>query len=113
VKVYYPKFSREEIVSLMKKRIKALSKMLPLKAVVLFGSYAEGRFTAASDIDILIVYEGSRRKDVYKICWDTINIPQAELHIYSSHEYDALKKSKSFFPSEIDKKGIVIWGSIS
>ena len=109
VKIYYPKFSKNELIERLKRCAKDISKKIPLRLVVLFGSYASGRQTAASDIDVLIVYEGSRREDAYNICWDLIQLPNLELHIYSEDEYAKLKKSKSPLPKEAEEKGIIIW----
>jgi len=46
------------LLDLLRKRISALEGKLPLKRVVLFGSYAKGRQTVASDVDLLVVYTG-------------------------------------------------------
>ena len=48
----------ERLLDLLRKRISALEGKLPLKRVVLFGSYAKGRQTVASDVDLLVVYTG-------------------------------------------------------
>ncbi|MEM2735178.1 MAG: nucleotidyltransferase domain-containing protein, partial [Candidatus Bathyarchaeia archaeon] len=71
---------------------KAISRSLPLKAVILFGSYAEGRHTAASDVGLLIVYEDPKREGDYGICWDALKIPQAEILVYTESEYEGLMK---------------------
>jgi len=39
-----------------------LKERLYLLLVVLFGSYAEGNYTVASDVDLLVVYDGEKRK---------------------------------------------------
>ncbi|MEM3607298.1 MAG: nucleotidyltransferase domain-containing protein [Candidatus Bathyarchaeia archaeon] len=105
MKVYYPKFSPEELVRRVRKGVKAILKSLPLKTVVLFGSYAEGRHTAASDVDLLIVYEDPRRRDDYSVCWDALKIPQLELLVYTRSEYERLGESVR----EIERKGIIVW----
>jgi|GEM_PF-3214678 len=53
VKVFYLPFDLEGLLALLRQRIPALQRQLPLKRVVLFGSYAKGRQTVASDIDLL------------------------------------------------------------
>jgi len=45
---------------------------------------------------------------VYNLFWNSLKIPQLELHVYSSEEFERLKKSGSSFLKEIEK-GIVIW----
>jgi len=81
--------------------------------VILFGSYASGKQTAASDIDILIVYGGTReKKEVYDLCWDIVDLPNLELRIYSEEEYAKLKRSRSLFVKEAEEKGIVVWNEL-
>ena len=77
--------------------------------MVLFGSYAEGRHTAASDVDLLVIYRGPKRRYDYSICWDAFGIPQLELHIYTEEEYTKLKSKGSMLLEEAEKKGIIIW----
>jgi predicted nucleotidyltransferase len=52
-----------EIEEILKKFISHVSEEFPLKAVYLFGSYAEGNAREYSDIDLAVVsdnFEGSR-----------------------------------------------------
>ncbi len=58
VRVFYPRFNKEEIIHLITKNLGNLKRELPLSLVVLFGSYATGNYTLASDVDLLVVYEG-------------------------------------------------------
>ncbi len=109
VRIYYPKFSRDELIEKLRKYAEELSKKLPLKRVILFGSYASGKQTAASDIGILIVYGGTReKKEVYDLCWDLIELPNLELHLYSEGEYLKLRKLKGSIVWEAENKGIVV-----
>jgi predicted nucleotidyltransferase len=77
----------------LKEKMRGLAKELPLQLVVLFGSYVQGRYTVASDIDILVVYEGKERSDAFKIVKRSLDIPLLEPHIYSRDEYRRLEKS--------------------
>ena len=61
--------------------------------VILFGSYAKGNYTVASDVDLLIVHKGERRKDAFAIAKKTFDIPRLEPHVYSEGEYENLKAS--------------------
>ncbi len=72
VKIYYPEFNKEELIKKLKEKAEIISNILPLKLMILFGSYANGRYTAASDVDLLIVYNGLKREDDYSICWDIL-----------------------------------------
>ena len=83
-----------------------LAARLPLRRVVLFGSYASGQFTAASDIDLLVVSEGSRRDDAYALVRKTLQIPRLEPHIYSLEEYEAVKETVT----RMERGGVVFLG---
>ena len=83
-----------------------LAARLPLRRVVLFGSYASGQFTAASDIDLLVVSEGSRRDDAYALVRKTLQIPRLEPHIYSLEEYEEAKETVT----RMERGGVVLLG---
>jgi len=91
VKVFYPKFKREEIIEKIRNGLKILNEKIPLKSVILFGSYAKGNYTVASDIDLLIIYEGEKRNDAYSLTKKLLNIPHLEPHTYSEAEYEESK----------------------
>jgi len=55
---------------------------------VLFGSYAKGRQTVASDIDLLVVYTGRPRADAYALVKRALNIRRLEPHVYAEEEYE-------------------------
>jgi predicted nucleotidyltransferase len=88
VKVFYPPFNREELSALLRQRIPALQGQLPLKRVVLFGSYAKGKQTVASDIDLLVVYSGRPRADAYALVKRALKIRRLEPHVYAEEEYE-------------------------
>lgn len=91
VKVFYPSFKIEELLSLLKERIKALHVSLPMKKVMLFGSWSTGRATAFSDIDLLVIYEGRARDDAYKMIWHSLGLRGLELHLYSEDEAEKMR----------------------
>jgi predicted nucleotidyltransferase len=92
VRVFYPKFDRKTIVEILKQRVGILKKKLPTSMVVLFGSYAKDRYTASSDIDLLIVYHGDV-KDPYSVAKRTLGIHGVEPHPYSEEEYRAMRET--------------------
>ncbi len=104
VKVFYPKFSKEEIIQRIKEGIEELAQKMPLKKVILFGSYAKENYTVASDIDLLVVYKGRKRKDAFALCKKILKIPSLEPHVYSEAEYKALKSTIQ----KMTQDGIVI-----
>ncbi len=91
VRVFFPPFKLDELLKLLRSRMPALEAKLPLRKVVLFGSYAKGRQTVASDIDLLVVYAGEHREDAYKIVKRTPNLPRLEPHVYSEDEFEKLR----------------------
>ncbi|MEM2841877.1 MAG: nucleotidyltransferase domain-containing protein [Thermoproteota archaeon] len=107
VKIYYPEFNLEELIERIKRGVEIILKSLPIETVILFGSYVEGKHTAASDVDLLIIYESPKRKNDYSVCWDAFKIPQLELFIYTKSEYEKLRKSG--IAREVEKKGIIVW----
>ncbi|MDW8101282.1 MAG: cyclodeaminase/cyclohydrolase family protein [Anaerolineae bacterium] len=67
-----------------------LSLFLPVKEVILFGSWARGTYTVASDVDLLVIYEGAKREDAFSLVKKTVNVPRLEPHVYTEEEFDAL-----------------------
>jgi len=58
--------------------------------IYVFGSVLEGKHTAMSDIDILIVVDGVSREEAYKVkatVYKDIDAP-IELHVASSEEFE-------------------------
>jgi predicted nucleotidyltransferase len=93
VQIFYPRYSRAEILHRIRSNVGFLREKLPLKLVALFGSYAAMKHTVASDIDVLIVYEGNRREDAYALCKKILAIQGLEPHVYSEGEHEKLKGS--------------------
>lgn len=112
VRIYLPEYDRKRLVSLLRRRAKKLLTRLPLKGVILFGSYATDRFTAASDIDLLVVYGGTKRDEAYALCWNAIGLRQLELHVYSESEFKKLVQSGSSFIREVLEKGVSVMGNL-
>lgn len=107
VKVFYPRFKIDELLSLLKERIKALQALIPLKRVMLFGSWSTGRETAFSDIDLLVVYEGRVRGEAYEMVWRCFNLRGLEPHVYSEDEAEKLRPTLE----NMTKDGIVLFSN--
>lgn len=86
VRVSYPDHSREELIALLREGIPALAGVLPLRRVTLFGSWARGRATAHSDIDLLVIYDGDPREDAYVKVRRAIRLRGLEPHVYTAAE---------------------------
>ena len=87
VQVFYPPWNREALLARLREGVTALREVLPLVLVVLFGSYARGRQTVASDIDLLVVYAGAVRGDAYALIRHTLDLRRLEPHVYAEEEY--------------------------
>lgn len=104
VKVFWPRFSRDELLANLRKGVDALRRELGVRRAVLIGSWAEGRQTAASDVDLLIVYAGRPRDDAYALCRKIVGVPRLEPHVYSEEEAAALAPTLE----RMSRGGIVI-----
>lgn len=91
VRVFFPRFDQAGLLRCLKERLEDLRATLPLLRVVLFGSWARGNFTVASDVDLLVVYQGPLREDPFAVVKRTMNIPALEPHVYSEEEYRQLE----------------------
>ena len=92
VRIFYPEFDREQLLERLKPRIEELEGELPLLLVVLFGSYARGNYTVASDVDLLVVYRGRERKDAFATVKKVLGLSRLEPHVYSEDEYKGVKR---------------------
>lgn len=89
VRVFWPDRDKEALLEALGQGIKRLAAQLPLVRVVLFGSQAAGTATVASDVDVLVVYQGETRDDAYALTKRAIAVPRLEPHVYSEAEYAA------------------------
>jgi predicted nucleotidyltransferase len=97
------------LIRKLKGKIEDLIRAIPLLSVVLFGSYARGNSTVASDIDILVVYSGKKRKDAFKTVKKILDIPLLEPHVYSEDEYKELRDTIS----QMISGGVVLFSASS
>ena len=86
VRVTFPTRNRDQIIAHLQKHLPNLEHEVPLRRVALFGSWATGRATAFSDVDVLIVYEGPPRDDVFRRAWYLLDLRGLELHVYTEAE---------------------------
>ncbi len=105
VKIFYPEFSREELIIKINNNLSQLAEKLDLKLVVLFGSYARGKHTVASDVDLLIVHNSALAVETYRLVKEILNIPKLEPHIYTLKEYKEMKETIS----KMTKDGITLF----
>ena len=93
VQIFYPRFNKEEIIQAISRGLEKIGEELPLLLVVLFGSYAKGNYTVASDVDLLVVYRGEEKGDAYSIIKRAVDVPRLEPHVYSEKEYREMKET--------------------
>ncbi len=105
VRIFYPRYSRDEIIQHVRERMAALQAKLPVVRVVLFGSYATGRQTAFSDIDMLVVYAGAPRSDAFALVKKTIELYGLEPHVYTRAEAEAMAPTVQ----RMTRDGIVVF----
>ncbi|MGH9339678.1 MAG: nucleotidyltransferase family protein [Acidobacteriota bacterium] len=89
VKIFSPRYSRQELIERPQERLRLLAGRLPLRRAVLFGSWSQGRATAFSDIDLLLIYDGPPDPQAYSESWRVLDTRGLELHLYSQSEYEA------------------------
>jgi len=111
VRVFYPELSLEEVVKRIREVAFLFKEELGLKKVVLFGSYAKRRYTVASDIDILVVYdeESNDQDNVYKTLMKNLKLPRVELHLLSKKDYELMRESR--WIKTVEEEGIEILSS--
>ncbi len=105
VKVFYPDLTRADVIRLLTERLPALNEKLPLVRAILFGSYARGNYTAASDIDLLVIYRGRKRADAFATVKMTLGLPRLEPHVYSEAEARRLAR----VINRMAQGGVVLW----
>ncbi|WP_259330059.1 nucleotidyltransferase domain-containing protein [Thermus thermophilus] len=86
MKVFYPRWTREELLLRLEEGLKALEKEVPLLEAWLFGSWARGRASVGSDVDLLLLYRGPRREDLHRLARKAFPGLPLELHAYTEEE---------------------------
>lgn len=107
VQVFYPRLSREEAIQRISQNLDKLRTKLPVLLVVLFGSYARGNYTVASDVDLLVVYRGKENKRAYAVVKRALALPGLEPHVYAEQEYHRMKQSIQ----NMTRNGVVLYQS--
>jgi hypothetical protein len=110
VRVTYPVLDRSEVVEKIRKAQANLQKKIPISKMILYGSYAQGRHTAGSDIDIIVVYKGKERRNAYKTVVKEIDLPRLEPKVYTEKQFNALIADSPRFAETLRREGIVILG---
>jgi len=83
-------------VEKVKREAEPLCRDTGIEKIILFGSYATGRQTAASDIDLLVIIDTDiyDKDGAYRILRKGLSIKRVELHILSREEYQSMKETR-------------------
>ena len=108
VRVAYPSVTRRQVIEKLRQAYVKLKEKLPVARIILYGSYARDRYTAGSDIDIVVVYEGPPREDAYKLVVEEIGLPRLEPKVYSREQFEHVITSSPKFAKILEKEGILI-----
>jgi predicted nucleotidyltransferase len=81
--------------------------------IVLFGSYAYGKPTSDSDLDLIIIKQtdqpfNKRAKQIRQIFWGS-GLP-VDILVYTPDEYKQLKDDPFSLPYQANQEGIVLYG---
>lgn len=105
VKAFYPSYKRKQLLKLLDEGVGALTSMLPVKRVVLFGSWSIGKETVFSDIDLLVIYAEPIREDDYEQVRRYIKLRGLEPHVYSEQQAENLRSTLE----RMTENGIVLF----
>ncbi|ETN89520.1 nucleotidyltransferase [Thermus scotoductus] len=91
VRVFFPPWTKEEILKRLKEGLAVLREEVPLRQAYLFGSWATGRALPGSDVDLLLIYQGPARGDLHRLARKAFKGLPVELHAYTEEEAKALE----------------------
>ncbi len=103
--ISWPTRDRDDLVASIRAALPALRDELPVRRVILFGSHATGEATVASDVDLLVVYEGPPREDAFATVKTAVPVRGLEPHTYTVEQaaaQDALLR-------RMTRDGIVVY----
>ncbi|MDR7431741.1 MAG: nucleotidyltransferase domain-containing protein [Armatimonadota bacterium] len=89
MRISSPRYSRQQVLDALQAAVPRLRGLLPLRRVVLFGSCARGDFTAASDVDLLVVYADPPRPDAFAVVRRAVGLRNLEPHVFAEGEFRA------------------------
>ena len=109
VRVIYPEFNRDQVIERLENSARSVADRIGLQLLILFGSFAENRYTAASDVDVLVVCDDDAVAKAHEFLHNAAQLRNLELHVYGKSAYGRLKASGSSFPFTVESRGILLW----
>lgn len=107
MRIYYREYDLDRIRERVA-RAEGRLRSLGVVRVVLFGSYASGRATAASDVDLLVLVRERKDKGNYHEICEALSMPEAEVHLYALDEFRRLEESGSWLAREATRRGVTL-----
>jgi hypothetical protein len=99
----------EELFDEIKSFASKIAKLLPVKSVYLYGSFAKGEIHEGSDIDLIIIGDFKERIfDRIGRILDLTDLP-VEPIVYTTEEFAELKNSRNPFIMEMLKTAIRLY----
>lgn len=98
----------EKLFRQLKSFVVKIKKEMPVHTVYLYGSFAKGEMHEGSDIDILVI--GDFRERFFDRIGKILHLTDLSIEplVYTSDEFEAMKKSDNPFISEILKNAVII-----
>uniref|UniRef100_A0A7C5VYT9 Nucleotidyltransferase domain-containing protein n=1 Tax=Thermomicrobium roseum TaxID=500 RepID=A0A7C5VYT9_THERO len=93
VRIWSPHWTRDDLIAHLRARVRELARLLPVRRAVLFGSWARGRATARSDVDVLVIYADPPRADAHAVVWRALRTPGLEPHVYAESEAASIQET--------------------
>lgn len=105
----------EEIKKIILEIVEKIKKEYQPERIILFGSYAYGKPTGNSDIDLLIIKNTDKRPidrwvEVKRLLRDNSRTLPVSPFVYTEKEIEERIAIKDFFIEEIIEKGEVLYG---
>lgn len=112
------KLEREKVIRLAEKYFHRISRLISIRAGILYGSYARGDFHAGSDIDLIIIAEDlpEHPLDRWELLYSCIS-GGMEPKGYTVSEFLKLKGNRNPFILELLSEGVTVfdtgfWGAL-
>lgn len=82
-----------------------------LFAMIVTGSYASGKFTSSSDLDVVIITNDTKKAYSELKLESETNIPKVHLHVFTEQEFlEMLTNSKENYGKEIARNCLIFFG---